>query len=723
MFDALDRRRKWSLRIFVAEVLGKRWMETLIPWIVLIIVSVVTVSIIPGYLGLDNLSVTARQFGEFGFVGLAMAVVLIGGGIDLSVGAIFALVNFLALYLFYVSGLHPIAIIGICIVAGAVLGAFNGFLVGFLRARSFLTTMSTLIIGFATERLLLETYATDIASSASSDPIWEFIGSGSVLGVPLNVVVFIVFCVVGHFLITRSRYGWRLTSVGAGRRAALHSGVPIRTVVFSSYVVSGVLCSVGAIFYAARMNSAGSDTGVGLEILALTAVVLGGISLSGGKGSTGRAALGIVTIMIVTNTLVRVGVTGGGSSFFLGLLLLFAVSADVKWLKHVWKVVDLFYTAPSVVKFPNKAITDLESDPVFRPNSALMGIMKIGFHGRDFTGQEDIIMDDRQMRLVAPEDVAIDDQNRVYTGTSTGLIMRYSGPALHDREVFCRTGGQVRGMTFDREGNLITCVAGIGLMTVSPNGSAKRLSDETPRTIGRVRDDSRLLTLDDLDIASDGRIFFTEGSTRYNIDEWLTDSIEVRPNGRILVFDPKTGKTRTLIKNLVHPGGICIALDGQSFLYSETWLCRISRYYFAGPKAGRKETVVDGLPGYPDNINPSSDGGYWVALVAMRTPVSDIAMGRPRFRKRMTRKLPVDNWLLPNFNAGCVLKLSEDGKPLETLWDLGGTKQAYSTITSAVEDRGHLYIGGIFNVRVGRVELPGSNPDWVAHADRWGAKQ
>jgi ribose transport system permease protein len=107
----------------------------------------------------------------------------------------------------------------------------------------------------------------------------------------------------------------------------------------------------------------------------------------------------------------------------------------------------------------------------------------------------------------------------------------------------------------------------------------------------------------------------------------------------------------------------------------------------------------------------------------MRTPVSDIAMGRPRFRKRMTRKLPVDNWLLPNFNAGCVLKLSEDGKPLETLWDLGGTKQAYSTITSAVEDRGHLYIGGIFNVRVGRVELPGSNPDWVAHADRWGARQ
>jgi len=325
--------------------------------------------------------------------------------------------------------------------------------------------------------------------------------------------------------------------------------------------------------------------------------------------------------------------------------------------------------------------------------------------------------------LVAPEDIAVDAQNRVYTGTSTGLIMRYSGPALHDREVFCRTGGQVRGMTFDRGGNLVACIAGIGLLSISPEGVAKRLSDETPRTLGRVRDDSRLLMLDDLDIAADGRIFFTEGSTRYNIDQWLTDAIEVRPNGRILTFDPATGQTRTLLGNLVHPGGICIAPDGQSFLYSETWLCRISRYYFAGPRSGQREIVADGLPGYPDNINPSSDGGYWVALVAMRTPVSDLAMARPRFRKRMTRKLPVDNWLLPNFNAGCVLKLSGDGKPLETLWDLGGTKQAYSTITSAVEDRGHLYIGGIFNVRVGRLELPDCDPNWAANAQRWGAKQ
>lgn len=721
--DAMNGQSKLSLRIFIAEVLSKRWMETLIPWVVFVVVAAITVSVIPGYLQPDNLAITLRQFGEFAFVGLAMGIVLIGGGVDLSVGALFALINLLALYLFYITGLNSFAIIGICIVAGAALGAVNGFLVGILRARSFLTTMATLIIGFATVRLLLEKYGVAIASSGNFDPVWDFIGYGSVLGIPFNILVFAVTCIAGHLLISRSKYGWRLTSVGAGRRAARHAGVPIRTVVFASYVVSGVLCAIGAVFYAARLNSAGSDTGVGWEILALTAVVLGGVSLSGGKGSTGRIALGIVTIMIVTNTLVRVGVTGGGSSFFLGLLLLLAVAADVKWLKHVWKVVDLFYTVPTAVRFSNEVETDFRKETVFRPNNALMGIMKVGFHGRDFTGQEDFVMDDRQLRLVAPEDVAIDDQQRVYTGTSTGLIMRYSGPALHDREVFCRTGGQVRGLTFDKGGNLIVCVAGIGLMSVAPDGSMKRLADETPRTVGRVKDDSRLLMLDDLDIAKDGMIYFTEGSTRYNIDEWLLDSIEARPNGRILAYDPKTGKTRALLNGIVHPGGICVERSGQSFLYSETWLCRISRFYFAGPKAGRKEVVVDDLPGYPDNINPSSDGGFWVAMVAMRTRVSDIAMRMPSFRKRMTRRLPVDNWLLPNFNAGCIVKLSKDGQPVETLWDLGGTKQAYSTITSAVEDRGHLYVGGIFNVRIGRVDLPSADKRWTAHSERWGGKE
>ncbi|RVA63000.1 ABC transporter permease, partial [Mesorhizobium sp. M7A.F.Ca.CA.001.08.2.1] len=120
---------------------------------------------------------------------------------------------------------------------------------------------------------------------------------------------------------------------------------------------------------------------------------------------------------------------------------------------------------------------------------------------------------------------------------------------------------------FDKGGNLIVCVAGIGLMSVAPDASMKRLADETPRTVGRVKDDSRLLMLDDLDIAEDGMIYFTEGSTRYNMDEWLLDSIEARPNGRILSCDPKTGKTRTTLNGIVHPGGICIERGGQSFLY------------------------------------------------------------------------------------------------------------------------------------------------------------
>eukprot|EP01032_Pedospumella_encystans_P004636 gene4636-5507_t len=93
MVDTTNIQNKWSLRIFIAEILSKRWMETLIPWVVFVVVAAITIALIPGYLEAENLEATLRQFGEFAFVGLAMGIVLIGGSVDLSVGAIFALIN------------------------------------------------------------------------------------------------------------------------------------------------------------------------------------------------------------------------------------------------------------------------------------------------------------------------------------------------------------------------------------------------------------------------------------------------------------------------------------------------------------------------------------------------------------------------------------------------------------------------------------------------------
>ncbi len=142
------------------------------------------------------------------------------------------------------------------------------------------------------------------------------------------------------------------------------------------------------------------------------------------------------------------------------------------------------------------------------------------------------------------------------------------------------------------------------------------------------------------------------------------------------------------------------------------------RYWFDGPKAGKVEVVIDGLPGYPDNVNRASDGNYWLALVGMRTPVLDLALRKPGFRRRMARRIPMDEWLFPNINTGCIVKFDEQGNILDALWDLGG--QNHPMITSMREHRGHLYIGGIYNNRIGKYRIPGADPDWTAQDHYWG---
>ena len=111
------------------------------------------------------------------------------------------------------------------------------------------------------------------------------------------------------------------------------------------------------------------------------------------------------------------------------------------------------------------------------------------------------------------------------------------------------------------------------------------------------------------------------------------------------------------------------------------------------------------MPGYPDNINRASDGNYWMAWLGMRTPSFDLALRHPGMRKRMTRRLPQDEWLFPNINTGGVVKFNETGGIVEALGDLTGA--AHPMVTSMREHKGYLYIGGILNNRIGRYRTAG----------------
>lgn len=693
------RYRYWPDHL-LGEILSKRWTETAIPVILLLIIGFALSRSLEHFLTPASLADTARQAGEIGFIGLGMALVVIVGGIDLSVGSIFALTDFCALYLLDVLNWPVPAVVVVTMIVGGLLGAVNGVLIGYLRLRAFITTLITLIIYRSAYDLLIQRYSNAIASAFPDIPSWDFIGGGSVLGIPSVALVYIVIAIFGHIFLTRLRPGWHITAIGGSRRSAYNSGIPVRRTIALCYVASGVLTSIGALFFAARLGTVGGDIGVGLEVIVLTATVLGGITLGGGKGSVVKSMVGVLIVLLVTNGLTAMNARGGVNRMALASILLAAAMVDIRWQKNRTRIISKVYVAPTYHALPPPPPTEIGSGGPFEQNDRLRDVSLIGLG-----------------RIEAPEDVILDRNDVLYAGSRHGDIIRFFPPDYQRMEVFAHIGGQPLGMAFDRQDNLYVCIGGMGLYRITPDGTVEKATDETNRSLYSVNDDSRLRLADDLDITDDGLIFFSEATVRYEMDEWPVDGLEARGNGRIICFDSKTGTTHTALRGLKFPNGVAVASDGQSILFAETFGCSVKRYWFAGPRKGDVETVMDNLPGYPDNINLASDGNYWLALVGMRSPSLDLAWKMPGFRRRMAKRVPVDEWLFPNINTGCVVKFNEQGKILESFWDLKGLN--HPMITSMREHRGYLYLGGIANNRIGRFKLDNADPDFVQYDKRW----
>ncbi|MBU6501421.1 MAG: ABC transporter permease [Burkholderiaceae bacterium] len=703
LVNAKRLRYKWSLRQIFADLFAKTWMEPAVPFTVLVLLILGFALIVPHYLSVYNAQSLSRFFSEFGFVAIAMALTLMSGGIDLSVGSTFALCNFVALACFTLLGLPVPLAIAVTLAAGALLGAVNGVFIGFLRTRPFLTTLVTLIVYRGIYDLLSQRYSPAIVMSTASSKFWDWLGNGGFLGLPSTLCALIVLGVIGHILLSRSRLGWHLIAVGSSRRSARHAGISTEKVLFSTYVVSGFACAVGAVFFATRLNSTGPDVGENYALEMLAAVMIGGVSLAGGKGSIGRALIGTGIIFLISNGLAQLGYSGDVATAVNGAILLLAISIDVKWSKNRGKAIQKSYVNPTYVDYGALPDTRAGTGSPYAMNDRLTHSEAIGLN-----------------QIEGPEDVILDREGRLYGGTRLGTIVRFSGQNFEHREVFAHTGGRPLGLAFDKDDNLIVCVSGMGLYGVKPDGQVFKLTDETNRSWFKLVDDSRLKLTDDLDIGADGKIYFSEATTRFDLATWPVDGLEGRGSGRLVCYDPATRRTRTLVDNIRFCNGICMAHDNQSLLYAETFGMRLMRYWVAGPNKGRVEVVIGNLPGSPDNINRASDGGYWLALVAMRTPVTDIAMRHPGFRMRMIKRMPTDEWLLPNVNNGCIVKLDASCRPVTSYWD--PSAESHPTLTSMREDRGYLYLGGLENNRIGRVKLEGADPSWVSSECYWGKR-
>lgn len=303
-------------------------------------------------------------------------------------------------------------------------------------------------------------------------------------------------------------------------------------------------------------------------------------------------------------------------------------------------------------------------------------------------------------QVYGPEDTTVSQDGIVYSGTQDGRIIRlYPDGRV---ETWLKTEGRPLGMVFDQTGNLVVADAWKGLLSIAP--------DKTITLLAREAEGTPFRFTDDVDIAPDGQIYFTDASSRFQQPDYRLDLLEMRPHGRLLRYSPRTGKAEVLLGNLHFANGVAVSPDGAFVLVNETWKYRILRYWIQGPKAGQAEVFADNLPGFPDNLAVDRKGRYWVAFPTLRNSQVD-ALHRTPWLKDLLAKLPDSLKPTPQ-EYGLVVAFDRDGEVITSLHDTKGTH--LQEITSVNPHEGYLYFGSLHNDRIGRLPLraiPGLGDD------------
>lgn len=294
-------------------------------------------------------------------------------------------------------------------------------------------------------------------------------------------------------------------------------------------------------------------------------------------------------------------------------------------------------------------------------------------------------------KVYGPEDTTIDANGVLYTGTQDGRIVRVFPDGTVEN--WLETGGRPLGMVFDAQGNLIVADAWKGLLSITPDGTLSVLTREAEGTPFRFTDD--------VDIAPDGRIYFTDASSRFRQPDYILDLLEMRPHGRLLRYNPRTRRTEVLLANLHFANGVAVSPAGDYVLINETWKYRILKYWITGPRAGQAEVFADNLPGFPDNLAVDDQGRYWVAFPTLRNAQVD-SMHRKPWLKNLVAKLP-DSLKPQPQEYGLVVAFDASGRMITSLHDTRGTH--LQEITSVNPHDGVLYFGSLHNDRIGRLPL------------------
>ncbi len=297
--------------------------------------------------------------------------------------------------------------------------------------------------------------------------------------------------------------------------------------------------------------------------------------------------------------------------------------------------------------------------------------------------------------LPGPESTLLDAEGRVLTGLADGRVVRVT-PGSDEVEELVNTGGRPLGLARHPDGRLFIADAHRGLLALD----AQRHLEVAAAGEGGLP----FGFIDDLAIASDGTVYFTDASSRRSVEAFPLELLEHRQSGRVLSYVPATGEVKRLFGAFAFPNGIALS-PGEDFLVvSETGDYRLWRLWLKGARAGQRELFGPTLPGFPDNVRWAPGRKvFWVAIGSLRKPEVDALAPFPRLRTLVAR-LPPSLQPAPDHHA-YALALDEQGQVVETLQDPG--PGSYSPVASVAEGPdGFLYLGSVTRSGLARLPFP-----------------
>lgn len=293
----------------------------------LLIISILSLWQPDSFLTVDNFFNVLRRASVYGIIAIGMTFIIISGGIDLSVGSLLALCGMCAAsVMVWFCGEEPhLGIMALATVVGVVVGAAGGLLSGMLitklQLQPFIATLGTMSLYRGISLVMYDGQPINVSS-------YRYLGEGAVFGIPISVVLFALVVALAGLVLQFTRFGRHTYAIGSNIEAAYHAGVKVDRRLVAVYTLGGALTGLGAMIAMSRTVSAQPTAGVGAELDIIAAVVIGGASLSGGRGTVTGTIIGVLLISFLRNGCTLLGISTNAQLIVIGVVIVLAVAVD-----------------------------------------------------------------------------------------------------------------------------------------------------------------------------------------------------------------------------------------------------------------------------------------------------------------------------------------------------------------------------------------------------------